>query len=319
MKNILTIIAICTLSFSGAFAQQDPLLSHYMFNGLFINPAYAGSHPYTGATLVHRNQWMGYKGGGQPTTTIFGLDGPIKKKTMGLGLTFVNDNTGGFSRNDILINYAYQLKVNDMGTLSLGVNAGLVNLGYDNSNTLGYNHGSELTKIDDVAFTNGGFWTPKIGFGAYYYTKKFYAGVSLPTLYAKEGKGFSYNLSPNNANYFKTIALITAGYVFDIGKDIMLKPSTLIKYQKNAPLQVDLNCNAFLRNGLSAGLSFRTDKTSSWLVALLGYNINPEMRLGLGYDFNFSGIRKYQKGSLEIMLGYDFGSRTMKVKNPRYF
>ena len=51
MKKILAIIAICTLGLKG-YAQQDPMLSHYMFNGLFLNPAYAGSHPYLGATLV---------------------------------------------------------------------------------------------------------------------------------------------------------------------------------------------------------------------------------------------------------------------------
>jgi len=318
MKNILAIIAICTLSFGGAFAQQDPLLSHYMFNGLFINPAYAGSHPYTGATLVHRNQWIGF-GDGRPRTSVFGIDGPIKNKTMGLGFTFVNDNTGGFKRNDILLNYAYHLKVNDKGTLSLGISAGMVNLGYDNSKTQGWNQGGMLEAINDVAFTNGGFWTPKIGFGAYYYTKKFYAGLSLPTLYAKESNAFSFTANPNDFNYFKTQVLLTAGYVFDIGGDIMLKPSTLIKYQKNVPLQVDLNCNAFFRNGLSTGLSFRTDKTSSWLVAILGYNVSPELRMGFGYDFNFSSIRKYNSGSLELMLGYDFGSRIVKVRNPRYF
>ena len=318
MKNILVIIAICSLSFSSAFAQQDPLLSHYMFNGLFINPAYAGSHPYTGATLVHRQQWLGF-GEGRPQTSVFGIDGPIKKKTMGLGLTFVNDNTGGFKRNDVMINYAYHLKVSDEGTLSLGINAGMVNLAYDNSKTTGWNNGNSLVQINDVAFTNGGFWTPKVGFGAYYYTKKLYVGLSLPTLYAKEAQGFSYTASSKDYNYFKTHALFTAGYLFDIGSKIMLKPSTLIKYQQNAPLQVDLNCNAFFDGGFSAGLSYRADKTSSWMVGILGYNINPEIRLGLAYDFNFSGIRKYNKGSLEFMLGYDFGSRVQKVKNPRYF
>jgi hypothetical protein len=35
--------------------------------------------------------------------------------------------------------------------------------------------------------------------------------------------------------------LLTAGYVFDLKKDFKLKPSILLKYLKNAPLEADFN------------------------------------------------------------------------------
>ncbi|MED5335138.1 MAG: type IX secretion system membrane protein PorP/SprF, partial [Bacteroidota bacterium] len=40
-----------------AKAQQDVMISQYLFNGLLINPGYAGSHPYTSSSLLHRSQW----------------------------------------------------------------------------------------------------------------------------------------------------------------------------------------------------------------------------------------------------------------------
>ena len=49
-------------------AQQEVMTSQYMFNGLFLNPAYAGSHPYTSASLLHRDQWTGMAGA--PTTSM---------------------------------------------------------------------------------------------------------------------------------------------------------------------------------------------------------------------------------------------------------
>lgn len=311
MKKIILILTILGATVKMQ-AQQDPMLSHYMFNGLFLNPAYAGTHPYMGATLIHRQQWLGFNG--RPQTSVFGIDGPLKSETMGLGFTFVNDRTGGFRRNDLMLNYAYHIKVNEGAKLSLGINAGLVNVGYNNGSTETWDD-----KSADVAFNNTTpFWTPKFGFGAYYYTSKFYAGLSIPALYANEPAKYSVSNS-NDFNFFKTHYNLTAGYLFDVGSNIMLKPSTLIKYQRAAPLQLDLNCNAFFGEMFSAGLSYRVDRTGSWIVGLLGYNVTPELRLGMSYDYNISGIRKYNKGSLEFMLGYDFASKTMKIKNPRYF
>ena len=34
-------------------AQQNILVSQYMFSGMFLNPAYAGTHEYFNATKLH--------------------------------------------------------------------------------------------------------------------------------------------------------------------------------------------------------------------------------------------------------------------------
>ena len=68
MKKLIIIIATVGFFTPQLKAQQDPMLSQYMFNGLYINPAYAGSHKYWSSTLSYRNQWVGLEGA--PSTAI---------------------------------------------------------------------------------------------------------------------------------------------------------------------------------------------------------------------------------------------------------
>ena len=107
-RIIISIAAICMMS-SKILAQQDVMVSQYMFNGLLLNPAYAGSQKYITSTLMYRNQWVGLKGA--PSTTVLAVDGPIKTKNMGLGLILVNDQIGATTQTDVYANYAYQLKI----------------------------------------------------------------------------------------------------------------------------------------------------------------------------------------------------------------
>ena len=42
-----------------AHGQHTPLTSQYLFNGLLINPAYAGSRDAFAVNLTYRHQWVG--------------------------------------------------------------------------------------------------------------------------------------------------------------------------------------------------------------------------------------------------------------------
>ncbi|MDP4954140.1 MAG: PorP/SprF family type IX secretion system membrane protein, partial [Flavobacteriales bacterium] len=81
-KYIFLFVMMCLSGIT--FAQQELQVSQYMFNGMLLNPAYAGTHDYFGATLLHRSQWVNLDGA--PTTQVFAIDGPIANKRMGVGL-----------------------------------------------------------------------------------------------------------------------------------------------------------------------------------------------------------------------------------------
>ena len=54
-------------------AQQEVMTSQYMFNGLFLNPAYAGTHSYFSTSLLHRAQWLNVEG--RRCMSMFAIDG----------------------------------------------------------------------------------------------------------------------------------------------------------------------------------------------------------------------------------------------------
>ncbi len=309
MKQKVLYLAIFLLFGAGAFAQQDALVSQYMFNGLYLNPAYAGSHAYWSSSLTYRNQWVRFDGA--PTTFIAAVDGPIPDKNMGLGFIFMNDCIGVTKQNAFMANYSYQLKINETDKLAFGINAGVSQFNADLT---------QLTVWDqDEIFQKDltGRLIPKAGLGAYYYSKKFYAGLSVPTLLAYQDEdGYTFSADLSKSSFLRRHYLLTGGYVIDLKREFKLKPSLLLKYTENAPLQADFNLSVVYKDMIWLGSSFRTEDAC---VFLIEYQPNKHFRVGYAYDLSFSKIRNYSDGSHELMIGIDFGRDLVKVKTPRYF
>lgn len=308
MKRIIIILFAGFLGFN-SWSQQDPMLSQYMFNGLYLNPAYAGSQSYWTSTLSNRYQWVGFEGA--PRTFIAAVDGPIAAKNMGLGLLFFNDQIGVSTQNSFLANYSYKLKINETDKLSFGVSAGASQ------------YSARLTDLtvwdeNDPVFDNDlvSRIIPRFGFGMYYTSEdKWYAGFSIPTLFAYQ-KDKEFNMDLNQATFLNRHYLLTGGYVFPINDNLKLKPSVLLKYLPNAPMQMDLNAGLLIKDMLWLGGSYRTGDAA---VFMIEYQTNAFFRIGYSYDLTFSELRNYSAGSHELMIGIDFGRDLVKTKTPRYF
>jgi type IX secretion system PorP/SprF family membrane protein len=307
MKNLILIITASFLISNEMFAQQDPMVSQYMFNGLYLNPAYAGSHKYWSSTLSFRSQWVGFDGA--PETAIAAVDGPIADKNMGLGLILLHDQIGVTRQNTAIANYSYQIKTSETSKFSMGVNFGVSQF----SAKL-----TDLTVWDqDQVFDNDltSRILPRFGVGAYYYGQKYYLGFSIPTLFAyQKDKNFNFDLS--RSTFLRRHYLLTGGYVFETSKDIKIKPSILLKYVKNAPLEADFNLSTVYKDMIWLGVSYRTGDAIAFIVE---YQTNSYFRVGYAYDVTISKLRNYSAGSHEIMIGIDFGKELVKVKTPRYF
>jgi type IX secretion system PorP/SprF family membrane protein len=308
MKNIFKTIVIVLLALN-AHAQQDPMVTQYMFNGFYLNPAYAGSHDYWTSTMTYRSQWAGASFEGAPQTAIVAVDGPIPGKNMGLGFIATHDQIGVTHTNTFQASYAYQLKLNKKSKLAFGVNAGVAQFNSNLKDVLIWDEQDEvysnrLTKV-----------LPRIGAGMYYFSDKHYVGISVPTLLAYEdGTDFSMDLS--KASFLRRHYLLTGGVVLDVSENVKLKPSILLKYVTNAPLEGDLNFSAVFKDMFWVGATYRTGDA---VAILFEYQSNSYFRIGYSYDITYSGLRGYQNGSHEIMIGVDFGKDLVKVKSPRYF
>jgi type IX secretion system PorP/SprF family membrane protein len=307
MKRLLTILLI--LFSLGVSAQQDYLVSQYMFNPLALNPAYAGSHEYMMATLLYRKQWVDFKGA--PETQLASLHGPLGLTNLGWGVMLSHDKIGVTDRTDAYLNAAYHLKLSEKLHLGVGLRGGGGYYSYKNSDLKYWDTGDPSFAGDRTTK-----FLPNVGAGLYLYTKKSYLGLSVPEVISYDPTTslsiHATGLVPHQVRHY----FAAAGTVIELDPDVIMKPSVLVKYVGNAPVEADFNLNFLLANILWVGGSYRTGDS---FVGIIELQVNRKLRIGYSYDFTFSDLRKYSDGSHEIMLGYDFGYDILKMKTPRYF
>jgi type IX secretion system PorP/SprF family membrane protein len=306
LRNIM--LAAAALFGTAAAAQQEVMVSQYMFNGLFLNPAYAGSHGYTSTSMLHRTQWMQMEGA--PRTSMAAIDGSLMHGKMGLGLSIVHDQIGVSRDMDVAGHYAYHVRVSQTSKLAFGLRAGLSVYSARLSDLTIWDSHDQVFAANINNQTVG-----KFGFGMYWYDATSYVGLSAPTLYAAD-KGIRTDVAGIRERHFAQHYYLHAGKIFPLGEVFDIKPSTMIKYLPNTPVTADINCNLLYRERVWFGLGYRTGDA---FIAMLEYQVSPQMRIGYAYDMTTSRLRNYSSGSHEVMLGIDFGRDLVKIKTPRYF
>ncbi|MEQ8534507.1 MAG: type IX secretion system membrane protein PorP/SprF, partial [Imperialibacter sp.] len=276
--------------------------TQYMFNGLALNPAYAGSHDALNATAIARAQWVGLEGA--PNTQSVSLHAPVPNKHIGLGLLFLRDNIGVTKQNSLFVSYAYKIKMSE-GNLSFGLQGGFNDYSH-NLNDIGVDG-------DNLLVGNVKSFKPNVGAGIYFNSERFYAGASVPLMFnsAKDDRATSFIYSEIKRHYF-----VTAGYVFDLNKSLKLKPNVLIKTVDGAPIEFDFNTNLLINDLLWVGLSYRSFESLDFLLEL---QLNDQFRVGYSYDMLTNDLGKVNAGSHELMLNYMFKYSKDRVVTPRYF
>lgn len=302
-----------------ANAQQDAMYTHYMYNTLAVNPAYAGTRDALTITALGRKQWVGFTGA--PTSITGTAHTPIGEK-VGLGISFVNDQIGPLKNNQIYLDFAYHLKLNSKSKLSLGLKGG-VNLWSANLSTL--KTGNDLqSDPSQMNYNVSNSLTPNIGAGIYYYRERFYMGVSAPKLLQNkvgttDTKDAAGNVTGNSNLLTEKYHFFTIlGTVFNLNSNVKLKPTALVKITPSAPIEGDVTATFILQDKINLGAMYRTGDAAGILV---GLNLSPQFYVGYSYDWSFTNkTGQYNRGSHEIMLRYDLiNHNKAKIKSPRYF
>lgn len=308
--NKIIIGLVAGLSTLTGQAQQVPMYTHYMYNTLVINPAYAGSRDALTVTALHRSQWVGFKGA--PLTQTLTVHGPVANRNIGLGLSAMNDKLGPVNTTVFAGQFSYRLKLNELSKLSFGVSAGMSILQARLSDV-------QLDNPNDPIFqsnTKNGV-TPVLGFGMYYSRERFYVGVSTPNLIESRYTTTLTDGSESEAREMRHYFLI-AGTVVKLAKNVDFKPTTLVKFVPAAPVQVDLTASLIFMDRLLLGVMARSGDA---IGALIGFNITQQLHIGYSYDWSY-GLRTptYNSGSHEVVLRYDFLSFGGKqIHSPRHF
>ncbi|MBT8325125.1 MAG: type IX secretion system membrane protein PorP/SprF [Bacteroidia bacterium] len=300
-KGIVGVVLVM-LSFN-SFAQQDPQYTHYMYNTMSVNPAYAGQRETFSVVGLNRSQWVGIEGA--PQTQSLALHSPLRNNNIGLGLNIVNDALGPATETFIDGNFAYTVRLDENFTkLSFGLKAGVQLLDTDWS--------KGRFRNPDVAFNENVNLTSLIfGGGLYLHSRKWYLGVSVPNfLTTQHYDDFQESLATESTHFF-----LIGGYVFNLSNTTKLKPAFLVKGVSGAPLIADVSANMLFNEKVTVGLAWRWDDSISGMA---GFQVTEGMYIGYGYDLTTTDLNNYNSGTHEIILRFEFKNYG-KLLSPRFF
>lgn len=303
MKRLILLISLFVSGYS--IAQQDAIYSQYMFNQFAINPAYAGSRDAANISFINRNQWVGIEGA--PITQSVSAHVPIIKNSLAWGVNLSHDQLGP-SRNILALGtIAYRLRL-EIGTLNFGLRSGFYNSILDHGR-LNFKEANDI--VDNKQRLSS--MVPTFDFGMYYYTERFYVGLSSNHI-TKHRFNFE-SLQNNQAYYLRRHTFLTLGYVFKLNKKLMVKPSCLLKHASETGFNADLNANVMFNELFWLGIGVRNLSSLNFLV---DFNVTDYIRIGYAYDMTLNKIKNYSNGSHEVLIGFDFNTKKGIPASPRY-
>jgi len=242
-------------------------------------------------------------------TAALSIHTPIEGKHVGLGGAIYHESIGPQSTNMLDIDFSYTLEFEE-SKLAFGLKAAGAFYRFDKSKL-------HLFHSNDYAFEGKETsFLPNIGAGVYYYGEKYYVGFSIP--YLLDTKTFSKDddrkiISDINQKQHYNIM---GGYVFDLSENTKFKPAGLMKIVSGSPLQLDLSGNFLFNERFTVGAAWRW---SAAVSVMAGFQIDRNWFIGYAYDWETTDLRKYNSGSHEIFLRYEFSRDMKKIISPRFF
>ena len=311
-KNLLSLL-LAFLSFC-AIAQQDKLLTHFIYDKMSINPGKTGIDLYNGicATSLYRNQWD--KVNGAPNSAVLNVEANLSKYLPGgLGLAFYHDAIGFARQNNLLLNYSYPLAIGDFGTLGIGVGVGILNYGM-NPEWIPPTQNPDNSLPSGFASTN-----LDANFGLYFNGKDFYAGFSSThlseSLMKQEVNGFSQSYQTARHYYLMGGKTFKDKFGGDIDAQLLVR-TDLIKFS------ADINARYIYtlkdQKQLYGGLTFRT---SDAFALMVGYTPMERLTVGYSYDMTINKLASVSMGSHELVVKYCMFLKEpplSKARHPRW-
>ncbi len=315
MKKLVFSFAIMLTSCVSLIAQQEAHYTQFMYNKLYVNPAYAGARGVPSVSAMYRSQWVGFEGA--PQSILASFNGPFLSNRVGVGVNISHLKIG--LQRDFYgsVAYSYDMVAQEEVSLRIGLSASLRSFGF------AYNEATPLQpgdqSVEDQRIND---FYGNVGAGVYAtIMQRYYFGVSVPRLYSN-----AIGLSNDNAT---TLAKESqhfygmAGAILPLSEDINLMPALLLKYVKNAPFDAEINVNLDIRKKFTAGISYRLggDGLGESVDLLALWQATPQFAVGGAYDFTLSNLKDYHAGSFELLLQYDLKRVNGKKKksNARFF
>ncbi len=296
-------IVILWVMASTVKGQQRTQFTQYLFSGLVINPAYAGSEESLSITLINRHQWRSVEGA--PTTQTLALQTPVGKRKVGLGLLISNDKIGIHRNLFVQASVAYHLQVAPRAYLSMGLQTGLQHVKSDYASLVGTS--SLDPKLSEFRLNE---MFIDMGAGIYFRSQRLHVGISAPGW-------LNQSVQINDTASFKLRNINLFGfakYKIPLGSVWVLEPAILLKHYQLLPLSMDVTGAFTYKEVLTAGLSFRLNESLGYIFRA---KVTPQLHVGYAYDYPMGLVTRLGAGSHEFMVHYLFKYQKSGIKSPR--
>ena len=313
MKKIFFFIVIifCTKMLN---AQQEAHFTQFMYNKLFVNPAFAGAREVPSIMVLHRSQWIGFEGA--PTSQFIAFDTPFSNNRAGFGATLYRDKIGINENLLANLSYSYSLIQNEKTSLKLGLQGSVkrYTFNFNDPTTIIKQTGDpSVQNAQNIRSVNG-----NVGAGLYFNHREFYIGLSCPNIYGNTLGDKNINTAKEVRHYYAMMGAMIA-----VSRSIDIKPAVMVKVAQHAPISIDGNLNFVFNKKVTIGASYRTGNKFSGesIDGLVHFMLSDRLGLGIAYDHSLSSLQSYNKGSIEALVRYDLGSKnnTGNFTNPRFF
>ena len=319
MKKLLYVGIILGVFLIEGRSQQVPLYSQYMLNGFLLNPAVAGSEGYTAVNITAREQWIGFKNA--PGTYALSFQTRVLKKSyisrgasvkkrnrmgsrsgnVGLGGYIFNDRNGAVGRTGLKLTYAYHINFRH-SQLSFGISA----VGYQ------FRIDDDLIHLADPGDqlwlgAHKSVFIPDADFGVYYSARNYWGGLSMDNMFESILKlgDSGYARYKMERNYY-----LVGGYDFEVSRDLVISPSTLLKYAENGKFQADIGAKLIFQQAYWGGLAYRTGQS---IIIMAGVSVD-KLIFGYAYDIGLNSIQKHSYGTHEFTFIAKFGDNARRYR-----
>ena len=319
-KIITLLTGFLLLALSDSYGQQVPQYSQYIFNPVFINPAYAGYKQQLYLQSYYRKQWTGVTG--SPETFAVAGDTYLEESQLGIGGQFLTDKLGAQRTVAAYGNLAYHLRLRDTKFLSFGVGAGVVNSQLDGSML-----NPDMGDDPSIPLSKERITYPDLKLGLFLYDDNYYIGVAADQMLSSviDFDRGDVMVLPDPHLY------VTGGYHLDLNYNFSLVPSIMYMDDFKAPARMDLNAALILNDmiWLGAGYRFGIDmpgrdiqpglKKSTGLLGMVQVQLRESLRLGYAYDHTLSGFSVNTFTTHDISIAFLFPPKRVRLVSPRFF
>ncbi len=298
---------------------QDPCLSQYYSNTIYLNPAFTGSSGMPRISIGYRNQ---YPSLGQVFVNYHAaFDMPSQLFGGGFGFNIMNDVQAKGQLNNLRIDgiYSHALILTPEIEMIAGLQASYVIRSLRTNGLILPDGLDNLTGIyvgpgEPISDQTSGY--PDFAAGMLFFSRDWYAGFAVHHITAPN-MSFSKNYMERLPRKYTLHAGINIR-VFEkrFGREYLQISPGLVYIQQGSQRQINIGAEV-MRKGVFAGIWGRQNVRFGLgaITAVAGYQ-DTRFRFGYSYDFNTSlpWISDKGTGAHEIAFTYRFNKSGKKTK-----